>query len=290
MEDAFFIADKDFGLFDGVTGSRKASGQDLYSVQLCRQTQAMIESQRSRRGKVQVDYALEFAVGSLVDTMAVGSTTACVVTIDSQSEPGLTLLRGVNVGDSGLTLCRRPPAGGPLAVVYKTNPQMHYFNCPFQLGGSSPDTPDQCVRIACPLAPGDVLVIASDGLYDNIFDEQILQILESSAGQPPAAQAQLLVDAARAVQEDPSAVVPYGIEARAAGQSWEGGKLDDTAVLVVQFYAGDQAPVPPPPQATAAAGKAAPLPKGWEEAKDPSTGNVYYFRRDSGETTWTRPK
>ena len=30
MEDAFFIADQDFGLFDGVTGSRKASGQDLY--------------------------------------------------------------------------------------------------------------------------------------------------------------------------------------------------------------------------------------------------------------------
>ena len=53
-------------------------------------------------------------------------------------EPGLTLLRGVNVGDSGLTLCRRPAGGGPLAVAYKTNPQMHYFNCPFQLGGSSP--------------------------------------------------------------------------------------------------------------------------------------------------------
>ena len=30
MEDAFFIGEKDFGLFDGVTGSRKASGQDLY--------------------------------------------------------------------------------------------------------------------------------------------------------------------------------------------------------------------------------------------------------------------
>ncbi len=37
------------------------------------------------------------------------------------------------------------------------------------------DTPDQCVRVACPLAPGDTLVIASDGLYDNLFDDEILQ-------------------------------------------------------------------------------------------------------------------
>ena len=37
------------------------------------------------------------------------------------------------------------------------------------------------------------------------------------------------------VQEDPNAYVPYGVEAAAAGQSWTGGKLDDTCALVLQF-------------------------------------------------------
>ena len=41
------------------------------------------------------------------------------------------------MGDSGLLIARRGP-DGRLAIAYKTNPQMHYFNCPFQLGGSSP--------------------------------------------------------------------------------------------------------------------------------------------------------
>jgi len=36
-------------------------------------------------------------------------------------------------------------------VAYKTVPQMHYFNCPFQLGGGSPDTTDLATKIRCPL-------------------------------------------------------------------------------------------------------------------------------------------
>ena len=28
---------------------------------------------------------------------------------------------------------------------------------------------------------------------------------------------------------------------------------------------------------------------GWETARDPSTGNVYYFHRDSGLTSWEWP-
>ena len=32
------------------------------------------------------------------------------------------------------------------------------------------------------------------------------------------------------------------------------------------------------------------LPSGWEAAKDPSTGNSYYFHRATGDRTWEKPK
>ena len=32
------------------------------------------------------------------------------------------------------------------------------------------------------------------------------------------------------------------------------------------------------------------LPSGWEAAKDPSTGNTYYFHRASGQRSWKKPK
>ena len=31
------------------------------------------------------------------------------------------------------------------------------------------------------------------------------------------------------------------------------------------------------------------LPTGWEIAKDPASGNPYYFNRSTGLTQWTRP-
>lgn len=49
----------------------------------------------------------------------------------------LCVQQAVNVGDSGLTVVRKG-VDGKLAIAFKTNPQMHFFNCPFQLGGSSP--------------------------------------------------------------------------------------------------------------------------------------------------------
>ena len=42
-------------------------------------------------------------------------------------------------------------------------------------------------------------------------------------------------------------------------------------------------PFPPPPLI------ALPLPPGWEEARDPSSGRIYFANRSTGETSWVRP-
>lgn len=235
MEDAWFAGDYDFGVFDGVSGAAKNEFGELYSFQLSSTTYGMMMAQREKRGEVQPELALEYAYSALNSASAVGSTTATIVTVDTRSEPGFTVLKGANVGDSGVMVVRAGGPDGRPYVAYKTIPQMHYFNCPFQLGGASPDTTDLATKIRVPLISGDIIVLASDGIYDNVYESQIVDLIEACAGQTPEIMAQALVGYSRQVQEDPNAVVPYGVEAAAAGKQWSGGKLDDTCALVLQF-------------------------------------------------------
>ena len=47
MEDAWFVGESEFGIFDGVSGAKKSESQDgLYSFMLCGITQRQIESQK----------------------------------------------------------------------------------------------------------------------------------------------------------------------------------------------------------------------------------------------------
>eukprot|EP00284_Hemiselmis_tepida_P016808 CAMPEP_0174928922 /NCGR_PEP_ID=MMETSP1355-20121228/26826_1 /TAXON_ID=464990 /ORGANISM="Hemiselmis tepida, Strain CCMP443" /LENGTH=364 /DNA_ID=CAMNT_0016175105 /DNA_START=55 /DNA_END=1149 /DNA_ORIENTATION=- len=236
MEDAWFVSETEFGMFDGVSGAQKSDNQDaIYSFMLSGMTQRMIMNQKVKRGEVDAGMALEFACGALADSLSCGASTACVAGIDT-AVPGYTTLKGVNVGDSGLSVCRRSPEDGTLKVVWKTNPQQHFFNCPFQLGGSSPDSPDQAMKFTVPLQSGDLVIIGTDGFYDNVYENQMIDLLEYTQGQDATSIAQSLVGFARQQQEDPTILVPYGVEAQQAGQSWTGGKLDDTCVMVLQFY------------------------------------------------------
>lgn len=251
MEDAWYIGDYDFGVFDGVSGSQKNNFGDLYSFQLCGGTFSLMARQRQQGKLVDPGLALDGAVKQLADigNTVVGASTACVCTLDT-SEPGFTYLKGVNIGDSGITVVRRGEDGA-LQVIYRTVAQMHYFNCPFQLGGSSPDSPDLATKVKCPLVAGDVVLVATDGLYDNVYESQILDLLEATWGQDPSYQAQVLVSYARQCQEDPDLLVPYGVEAQEADKPWRGGKLDDTAVLVLQMYDAEAAASAQPSEAAA---------------------------------------
>lgn len=235
MEDAWFAGDYDFGVFDGVSGSQKNQFGDLYSFQLSSTVYSMLVQQRQKRGVIDTELALEYAYQALNAGSSLGSTTATFVTLDTQSEPGFTVLKGSNVGDSGVIVLRQGGADGRPFVAYKTIPQMHFFNCPFQLGGSSPDGPDLATKIRVPLVSGDIVVLATDGVYDNVYESQIVDLVEATLDEQPNVMAQALVAYARQVQEDPNAYVPYGVEAAAAGKEWTGGKLDDTLALVLKF-------------------------------------------------------
>lgn len=84
-----------------------------------------------------------------------------------------------NLGDSGYLVYR----GGE--IIQKSKEQTHAFNTPYQLTllPDNPDlnffikdTPENCDFQKLELQTGDVILLATDGLWDNMPDYQILEV------------------------------------------------------------------------------------------------------------------
>jgi protein phosphatase PTC7 len=84
-------------------------------------------------------------------------------------------------GDSGFLLVRD---GRP---VFKSPALQHFFDCPLQFAAhpdytSATDNAEDAAVYAIDLMPGDWVVAASDGLWDNVHQEEITAVLERSGG------------------------------------------------------------------------------------------------------------
>lgn len=80
-----------------------------------------------------------------------------------------------NLGDCGVLLVRGK------AVAQATPPLQHSFNFPYQLGcqdlGAASDLPSDADQFEVDLQKGDVIVMASDGLIDNVYPEEVAEIV-----------------------------------------------------------------------------------------------------------------
>jgi serine/threonine protein phosphatase PrpC len=143
------------------------------------------------------------------------------------------------VGDSRLVVVRGLSSGHG-RIVFATYTQQLSFNCPRQLtlypGSHRTVDPTPHAQLATvALQVGDVIIMASDGLLDNLSEGAVLKILGetvSVGGGGAEAIAKALTRAAHRVAHDPSADTPYWEEARKAGHKGTGGKIDDISVIV----------------------------------------------------------
>ena len=84
----------------------------------------------------------------------------------------------LNYGDSGYLLVRPSKDGRTLEKVFRTNIQQHYFDCPYQCGTySKPDFALKAETYLHRVEQNDLIVMGSDGLLDNLFDEDILDCI-----------------------------------------------------------------------------------------------------------------
>jgi len=160
--DACFVRYDGIGVADGVSGwddQTKANSQ-LYARLLMHHTAAQLERSSQVFCNETPLELLEFAAAQTASML--GSSTALVCTIQDNT------LRLVQLGDCGALLIRN---GTP---IFRSVEQVHDFNFPYQLGGGSRDTINDAIQRTLGVARNDILIIGTDGLFDNLFDEEIL--------------------------------------------------------------------------------------------------------------------
>jgi len=187
---------------------------------------------------------LEHAHKTVTSAGVKGSSTACVVVIETVHG----LLYCANVGDSGFMLIRGAP--GERYCAHRSPPQEHDFGCPFQLGHhEASDKATDAMMTKLYLEHGDIVVLGSDGLWDNLSEIEIIESIESSVPINAAhderamdVAARNLLTTAYEVSMDKSRSTPYSLSATEHfDMVYSGGKQDDISVLVC--YAG-AAPTP----------------------------------------------
>jgi len=250
-EDGFYACpvSQSFGVADGV-GGWASEGVDpgVYSRAVLHEAYDYIrkDSANNDQGVADLRTALLRAVDETVARQLVGGTTLLLGQL-SASDSRLEVL---NFGDSGLMILRpstRKMRDGQMAlnprVVFRTHDQTHWFNCPYQVSSSSPvmEPPDQA---SVAVEAGDLVIAGTDGIFDNLFDHEIQGLARQTLGpawvetgvelQPELDKFAAAV--AQAAQRNgirqTGPPVPFGVSAAQEGMKFDGGKLDDTTVVV----------------------------------------------------------
>ena len=179
-EDAFFTFENEeysiMGVADGVGGwSEVGVDPSLISNQLMLNCREICEKEPSKLSNPNSILQSAYDLINNLGQVQAGSTTACIVSYERKTN----ILRTSNLGDSGCAIFREG------ACVFQTQERQHYFNCPFQLGVVPPemkstayhDKPEHAVNEEIKLEKGDVVVLATDGVWDNLFPEDIGEII-----------------------------------------------------------------------------------------------------------------
>lgn len=220
-EDAHFICadEQAIGVADGVGGwAQMGVNAGDYARELMSHSVAAI--QEEPRGAINLARVLEKAY---LSTKARGSSTACILALSDQG------LHAVNLGDSGFLVVRDG------CTILRSPVQQHDFNLTFQLeSGGGSDLPSSAQVFNLQVAPGDVIIAGTDGLFDNLYNNEVTAVVVHAvrAGLGPQITAQKIAALARQRAQDTHRQTPFSTAAQDAGFRYYGGKLDDITVVV----------------------------------------------------------
>jgi protein phosphatase PTC7 len=142
------------------------------------------------------------------------------------------------IGDSGFAVLR----GG--RIVHRSVAQQRRFNCPYQLSskGSGRDKLKKAMVGRTLVRDGDVVVVGTDGLFDNMDDFQLECAVRmgTELGFSPKNMADIIAAIAHGISKNKRALSPFCLASvKAYGVGWSGGKEDDITVIVAYIVAKD---------------------------------------------------
>lgn len=255
-EDAFAIHDGMISVADGVGGWNE-SGVDpsKYSNELCNN----IKKEYLRNGHLFYANPKRLFIDACNSTKSMGSATFCMCVLDLDKE----YLNTLNMGDSGYMIIRGKSrdisnpnkslqkiinknnsvdeGNMPLNLVYKSEEQQHSFNFPYQVG-SYGDDPAHSVTQIHRFMENDIIILATDGLWDNLFEHQIMQIVKpfyelSEKIKDIGILAELIGETCFNYSNDSRWKSPFS---KRSGGLYLGGKPDDITIVVSQIVKNDE--------------------------------------------------
>jgi protein phosphatase PTC7 len=220
----------------------------------------------------------------------IGSSTACVALFDGLHHQ----IHFSNLGDSGLIVLRhidsdvagvlkrekhtpRTARKSDLRLAFVSQQQLRSFNHPFQLGWTGEELPEgesssfKHARESCTssvhIRRGDIIIIATDGLFDNVDADEITAIcleweqkngfirggdvlarerrwemgnsLTNISAERINDLAQALCQRARENSLNPEIDSPFAILAKENDVMWSGGMPDDCTILALHVVGCD---------------------------------------------------
>ncbi|XP_066318962.1 putative protein phosphatase 2C 24 [Miscanthus floridulus] len=161
-----------------------------------------------------------------------GGSTAVILSLYG------TELSWAYIGDSAFAVFR----GGK--IIYRSVQQQRRFNEPYQLstrerGGSLSEAE---VGGMSTVKDGDVVVMATDGLFDNMHDWQLERAVRmgTDLGFPPKNMADIVAGIAYEISKESWGCSPFGIGYfKKYKKVWHGGKEDDITVIVAYIVSKD---------------------------------------------------
>jgi len=237
-EDAFFYEENEnnfaLGISDGV-GSWSLIGIDpsLFSWSLMENSKEYI-----MKNNASFIYPLDImnhAFNKLVNNNQVeaGSATCSIVNFNKNTME----LHTANLGDSGFIIIRND------SILARSHEKQHYFNCPFQLStfpktpkykDNISDKPDESHLSTIKLEIGDYIILGTDGLFDNLYDSQIFDLIKKNKEKNTNKISELLVEEAFQKSCEGKYNSPFAQNAKNNGMFYTGGKQDDITVLIAK--------------------------------------------------------
>jgi len=185
----------------------------------------------------------------------VGSSTACVATVNNQKN----LLVVANIGDSGVFVLRRHKleVSGTLGasdledeklyISFRSQQQLHDFNMPFQLGYADGvpaehfSIPKDANVMHIPIQADDIILLATDGLFDNMEEAEMCAIVDRWEGEDgmkggSVELARRLAHRGQELSLDSTTDSPFAILAKENDIMWGGGMPDDITVVAARVY------------------------------------------------------
>ncbi|CAE7291785.1 unnamed protein product, partial [Symbiodinium pilosum] len=206
-EDSYFLGSHCLGVADGVGEWRSEWGIDAreFTDELMEGCKSYLQNSEHRVNGPLSRHAQAAMHEGHSTTRSFGSSTALVAVLGRRNQLGVA-----NLGDSGLCLLRREEVCQGMRMVFRTTAQQTGFNCPRQMG-HIPGAQDYAALLArgkdrlvdclkkqptaqkwdeakdaqlndVPVQHGDLVIVCSDGVFDNLWDKEICELAAHAAG------------------------------------------------------------------------------------------------------------